>query len=669
MPKTDYEYPEVDAPEYTKEELEYRGFVIQRLEDARDKRDQEHAEFDDMSYVDYWETNARAGHSYIEPKKNAEDVRIVTGTTKEKVDTFVSALLNYNLEPNIMAYNRENREVRDLGENMEAMVKKSRDVEMPDYEVKKVLIYQEGAIQGDCFVEDVLVEYAEIGKKLTGDKWDDAIKLKKVWSNDDTRVHREIQSNIIAGLNFYPGNVKDFYMASQPYVFTREIKTYEECKQLYGDWTRWGNVAARVNPLSSHVGEGDVQFHDWSLEENEEGFVEVIKYYDKPRNEFMLILNGVMMLPIGFPLEALLGVTEYPMVKFSLFPISRHFFYSKGISSKTKVDQAMIDEFYKMFIVKTRKSVKPPHANNTGRHLTERIFMPGRITNDIDPNRLGEIGDNKGVTQSEFNMLSYIKKTIDEKSVSPVFQGESPEGEQTATEVVELKKQSLQKLGLAVYGVINFEKSLAWLRLHNIVQHWTKVEDTKVDKVKGGIKNIYKRIEMDDSFNDGTRGTRVIQFTEEPMDGQRIKAAEDAVLGTTGRKVRIVQLKPEELRNARLNWEIIVSPTPKDSDALEKAQFNESMVQGMQLFPQAMNMDYWREQWALKGNLDPDKAFVNPQQQQMAQQQMMQQQMAAQGQLTGQGQTINNKLNQAVRGRTPTAGSQQRPTVNSMVRR
>ena len=681
--KQDYEYPEVEVPDYSDDELAYRGFLIMRLEKSRDARDQEHAEFDEMNYVDYWETNAKAGNTYIEPKRNIEDVRIKAGTTKEKVDTFTSALLGYNLEPNVMAYDRDNREVRELGENMEAMVKKSRKIETPDYDAKKILFYQEAAVQGDCFVEDVLVEYSEVGKRLTADDWDEAIQLKKVWSEEeDARIYREIKSNLISGLNFYPGNIRDFYMHSQPYIFTRELKTYEECEQLFSEWKRWENVPAKVNTLTAHIGEGDVEFHDWTLEENKPGFVEVIKYYDKPKNEFNIMLNGVVMLPVGFPLEALTGANEYPIARFSLFPITRHFFYSKGISAKTKVDQAMMDEMYRMYIVKTQKSVKPPLANNSGRHLTDRVFMPGRITNDLDPNQLGEIGTNQGVTQAEFNMLSYVKSTIDEKSVSSVMQGQSPEGQQTATETVMLQKQSMQKLGLAIHGAINFEKALAWIRLHNIQHHWTKAEDVKANKYRGELQNLYKRIEMEDTFDDGSAGTRIIEFTEEPQTGKQL-LAKQKLMNKKGRKVKFIQLNPKELRSVKLNWVIEIEPTPKDSDALEKAQFEESMVRGLQVFgPQSFNMEYLKEQWALKNDLDPDKLFVSKEQQQMMQQraQQQQQQLQAQGaqgtqgavRPTGQQQPqagrVNQQLQQAVRGRQPTAASQQKPSLNTLTR-
>lgn len=644
----DYKYPSVEPPDYSKEELDYRGYLIRRLEAARDLRDQTHPEFDDMSYTDYWMTNAKASNSYIPPKLNREDVRIVTGVTAEKIDTFVSALLNYNLLPNIRAFDQDEREIRELGENLEALVLKSNKLE--NYDLKRPLIYKETASQGDCFVEELLMEYRDIGKTLTSNSWDDAIDLKKNWKEEKKpRMRRELVSNIISGLNFYPGNIRDFFIESQPYLFTRELKTYEECRQLYGNWERWKNVPARVSKFTEYVGEGDVKFNDWSLEETKDGFVEVIKYQDKPLNELMIVLNGVMMLPVGFPLEALLGKIEYTIAKNSMFPISRHFFYSKGITAKTKVDQAIMDEFYKMFTVKTQKSVKPPMANNTGRHVSSKIFMPSAIVDDIDIEKLQEIGQNGGVTQSEFAFLQFIKETIDNKSVSPTFEGTASGGPQTATEIMELKKQSLQKLGLAVYGAINFEKQRSRLRLHNIITNWTKVEDKRVNSTKESLKDVYRRFEMDDES--GVSDTRVIEMTTELKESDQLLALEK-LMGRRGRKVKIVQINPEELRKTDLLFDIEINPTPTDSDALEKAQYREDVTWLLGTFgPQSFNMEYLMEEGLLKSKLDPDKAKVEAPQMPMPGQ-------APQGSVTSQ-------MNQAVTGRQP---SPSQPSLNTLAR-
>src|SRR5690606_18688458 len=138
------------------------------------------------------------------------------------------------------------------------------------------------------------------------------------------------------------------------------------------------------------------------------------------------------------------------------------------------------------------KSYMPPLANNTGRVLSRKIFNAGEITNQIDPNKISPIGDNNGVSQSEFAAFEFIKNIVDQKSVSPAFAGDQTSGRQTATEILELKKQQMMKLGLVIYGIINLEKQLSWLRIYNILTNWTKKQDAKVNELTGQLEDTFK---------------------------------------------------------------------------------------------------------------------------------------------------------------------------------
>ena len=167
-PIVEYDYPSVEIVKYSDKEKDYRGYVIERMEKARDLREHNHDEFDGMTYDEWYESNAKAANSYIPPRKNKKDTRIVTGITNEKVVTMQSALLNLNLDVNISAYDKNNQEIEDLGDNAEALVSKSRQIENPDWDLQKPLIYKELLDQGTVFVEDTIFEWKEVEKKLRG---------------------------------------------------------------------------------------------------------------------------------------------------------------------------------------------------------------------------------------------------------------------------------------------------------------------------------------------------------------------------------------------------------------------------------------------------------------------------------------------------------------------
>jgi hypothetical protein len=144
-------------PEYSEEEKEFRSRIYFEMERAKDQRSADFPEFDDMDYVTYWESNAKAANSYIPPKTDDQDVRTTSGTTLEKKNTLLTSILNLSLEPDVEAFDQNDEELEELGTVMEDLIRKSREIE--DYDQKKVRIYDELLTQGTVFVEEQYKEF------------------------------------------------------------------------------------------------------------------------------------------------------------------------------------------------------------------------------------------------------------------------------------------------------------------------------------------------------------------------------------------------------------------------------------------------------------------------------------------------------------------------------
>jgi hypothetical protein len=340
---------------------------------------------------------------------------------------------------------------------------------------------------------------------------------------------------------------------------------------------------------------------------------EIIKFYDKWANEMMIMINGVMMLPVGFPLTAVSPSGEYPIAKLPIEPISKFCAYSNSVPAKTKVDQALFDEMLRSIVTIFQQKTKPPMANNTGRPLSPRIFDPGSIHSNIDPNKLSPILKDNGLTSADFAVFDLIKKIIDEKTVSPVFAGESQSGQQTATEIVELKKQSMMKLGFVIWGVMRFEKRMAWLRIHNILENWTKPIETEVDKIKNDIKEIYRTMTVNMPLEDGREGRKIISMNPEmanEMTEERIMAEEE-FLSQSGIPTRKIYLNPKELRTLKATWFVTITPTEKDSTALDRVLYTTNLTEAAKLFgPQSLNLPYHKRRFAILAKEDPEKYFL-----------------------------------------------------------
>ena len=611
-PPFEEEIKSYNQPDYTDQEIKYRTFLIDRLESARNQREDSHIEFDDRNYTDHYDTNYKAGNSYLRPKKNKFDSRIVTGTTLEKENTFISMMLNYNFEPNISVFDKTNLPLTGLGNKIESLVKKSFQLE--SFEDKEPLILKEATDQGTAFVEDVWVEEWEIQKKLKKIDYKN-FKVDDIkWETKRKKKVIGCRANLIPGTGVYLGNVKNFFIETQPYLFTRDVITYGEAKACYEAYDRFQYVPRKIEKTNETEDGSEVR--DWSLEQIEGELVEVIKYEDKKNNEYMLLLNGVMMYSVGFPLTEISPSGEYNLVKFDIEAISRFFAYSKGIPAKTKIDQEVLDDTLRTMVLRLRQMQAPPMANNTGTILSQNIFYPGQITPDINPNQIQPIIQNNTIGAGEFNVYQLIKQIVDEKTMNPIVSGQTPEQKQTATQVLQEKQQSMMKLGYAVYGIIAFYRKLTWLRIYNILTHWTAPIDSQIDEVKQQIKDMYQRISVEEQDEYG-RFTRVIEFDNSGLDKSQAQLdAEAEIMSTPGNQVQKIYLNGKKLREKALeyNFFVNVAPIPKESSQLDATMFEERIGKAKVLFgPMSTNDEYLKMRWAVMSKEDPEKYWAKQQ--------------------------------------------------------
>lgn len=602
--------PKVD---YSEEELEYRSSLIEDLRHAANQRAQKWVEFDDMDFETWYWRAKKANEGYIEPRRNKEDVKVVTGTTREKTNILVATLLNYNLEADITSYDEDGFKQIELGQKMEGMVRKSRELELPAYDMKRPLAYKELVGQGNVFVEEQWIEYEIPQKDLENLKWSEGVDPSKVkWKERMNKNYSLCNSSVITGLDMFPGNMREFFMELQPFVCIRRRLSRAEAKMRYGTWERFKYVPYELTNKANTDDEDE--YNDFQMIQTEVNFVEEIRYFNKWTNEYMIMLNGVLMLPVGFPLSAMLGICEYPIAKGDAEPISRNFFYSRGVGAKTRMDQAMIDEMFKMMIVKTRKSYKPPLANRGNYNIGAEVYMPGHIFKGVDPDKLKPIGEHNGVTPAEFNMFKFVKGIIDDKTVSPIMEGQSVGSNTTAREVIEMKQQSMIKIGMPMLGIINLEKRMAWLRIYNILKNWTEPIDKRLVEVSEGVKdfeNVYRKIEFDSEMDSGEVGREQIEFMEGVLpSSEQVLAEEEIIERFTGEKVKKTYINPEALASIKNHWYIDITPTEKSNSALKAARFEESVSKGMQIFMplgKRPNVDYLSKRWATLNGESPEK--------------------------------------------------------------
>ncbi len=271
----------------------------------------------------------------------------------------------------------------------------------------------------------------------------------------------------------------------------------------------------------------------------------------------------------------------------------------------------------KLAVLKTQKSFAPPRYNISGRILSSRIFMPGKINNGLPPNSLPPIeGENTGVTQGEMNMIQYIQNSIDSETTSPTFQGQASQGNPTATEIVELQRQSKQMLGLVIFSVSMLEWKLEWLRLQNLIANWFAPQDEIVDEMRNEVKNKYREVSVKRPIDGEGMGTRMVIPTDQGIPSPyAIMQAEDIYKKELGQPVRLIFIDPAVVTSSKLCWQIVVTPREKRTSETQKLMFRAEMADA-QAFGPMLNMSYLGERFASVWQEDPNKLFKSPEQMQ-----------------------------------------------------
>lgn len=603
----------VEQVPYSDEEIKARNFQIEELNSAYDQRQTSYTELDDMSYDRWYIENKKAASGYVRPRTNPHEVRTNSAVVRSKSLALLSQLLEYKFEPDVEAYDENSQPDRVTGELSEDLIRKSRELE--DYNSKRALFYKELIDQGNVFVWERFVEHAATVKNIKNMDVADLSKLK--WTESVETIKRQCEAEMVSGLNVYLGNIREYDIQKQPFVGIRFERTRAESYATYGGWERWKYVPHKIQRVTSD--QGARNYDDWTMIEVKQNMVEEIHDFNPCNNTYQIFLNGVAMLPVGFPLQYVAGgQVRIPVIKGNGEPISPNFAYCRSVPSKNKFNQQMMDEFLRAMIIKTRSSYNPAMANMTGKKLTQKIFYPSTIHEGIQPDKLMPILTPTGVTGPEFNMMTYLKQVIDDDSVAAIWQGQEG-GQRTATEASILTKQTMMKLGVMLLGVTNFEKDLCWARLYNIFQNWTDPIDRELVQLRDGMTayiNVYRSETVESQLEDGRTGKKVIEFSEELPENGQVEAEEDLLSSLRGEPIRKIYVNPSALKNIRHKFHIEIVPSEKQTSELRKAQFEETGIKMLQLFPETTNREYIQKQMAINADLDPDKV-INKQQPQM----------------------------------------------------
>lgn len=597
-----------DVPDYSVEEREYLSGLQIKLERARNERESPHDELDGMTYSQYWESNEKGANTFIEPKKNREDSNFQSGTVRRKIFAFLAELLKFEFYADVTAFDKNDLEVRALGNSVEDAIAKGNEMDGDDE--NRMLRQYELLKQGDVFPEKVWDEKFVKDKKFKGAKFDGQIKGLDIITKWKRAICKP-KTNILCGLNVYLGNIREYDFANQPYVFTVEVLDYAAAEAKYKDWERWEHVGKTIKQFAPNT-QRSMVYNNWRLLELQKDKVEKIAYQDKSGNEFALILNGVLMTPVGLPLPW--GYEDYNITQQHLKPINAKFAYGASIPKELRGNVLLYDDLVRIMHLRNLQALVPARANLTGRTLSRRIFLPAAITAGISPKDVPLMDERaaQGIGASEYNFVNMMMENIDKNSVGPIPSGQQPIGDPTATEVLEISRQSKTMLNNVLIACTLLEWKLSWLSLYTVLAKWFDPTGDRVDEARQQLVKTYRTYSVRRPIENKGMGYRVtvpVGESDTLPSAEEVKQLEDSKEQETGIPYRFTFLKAPEVSASKWVWQITIRSKPKADDEISKMMFNKMVSDAMALFGLDVNLPELESEYAVMWDRDPKKFF------------------------------------------------------------
>jgi len=455
---------------------------------------------------------------------------------------------------------------------------------------------------------------------------DDGGKLK-VKSN--TITESKLYSEIVPIEEFYPQTVWVDHIHEMTYCFRRKIVTYQKFLEDFAQYSQASNVSPRIS--GGATGDAELPYYHTNISDDvEDGNVEVIYYFNKDTDEYILIANDVWLNPkiiadeeeVTSPIP--FSHKELPFWELQFEKFGAGFFYGKSLPDKLKSLQDVFNILSNMLLDQSFLTIFPPILTSGFDSIEDDYLTPGRrISVDTQGLSLSEsyrtldMGTPGGWHQF---ILSFTKSIMEESSVDQVQSGVAGVGERTtASEIRTAAEGVAATLGIfgkmARVGV----KRQAMLRTKNILQYWTRPGNPVISGVLGDggkaqFAKAFNTFSIDDTrLSNGDRGKKVIMMFAEnkqmPTKGE-LQGAEKAFEILNNENIEFVATPAEYIRNFDFDVKLIANPKLENTQESEKALVLEKARVYLSFFPDLVDKKELAAQVAEKFGDDPTKIFT-----------------------------------------------------------
>lgn len=597
--------------------------VFLKFRRSADDRNRNFQYFDGLNLIEYIEDSVRRFTTNVDEREDIEDwqARIHDPFTRNKVLTILGKVVQ--VLPMAQFKGRGDEDIRkaiiltNLYEYCE---------ELDDYEELMTFILLEAIVKGTA----IGYEGLERKEKLFKDVKNVNDKLTYVTNKE---IRTRLYGAVVPLEDFYPQHVGIRNIKSMAYCFWRTVIPYQKFLMDWGMYAKAEKV--QMKKVTDNERENRPFYLDFISGDVEEGMVELIRYYNKDTDEYVVIANGVWLNPINVgdaveisPLP--FNHKELPFwdIKFDFF--GSDFFYGKSLPDRLKSMQDVLNVLTNMLLDQSFLTIFPPLLTNGFDAVEDDYLRPGRrVPIDTQGQPISQafmkldLGTPSGWHQY---ILEYTRKIMEQSSVDQVSSGQAGVGGRTTAQEIRVAAEGVASM-LGIFGrMVNFGiKRKALLKAGNIMQFYTDPSSPVIQRVMGETGNaefnkVFNTFKIDNAvLTSGKRGMKIIEMYRSPEDKPtkpQLKARAALSKLETGKRVEIIAVEPDYIRNVQADVEIVTNPKKEASRDIEKAIQLEKVRVYMSFFPQQVDINELAAQTAEKLGDDPTKILkdeiINP---------------------------------------------------------
>src|SRR3990167_2263013 len=642
IPETSLSKSRFNAPAYTPsnkaQEVIKNTWV--RYTDMRNNRDQNYRWFGktrDGTYrnlITYINTMEKRWNSDGIPRVNLEDwqASVFKPETRNKVLTILSAVAQQR--PRMKFKGREKSDyMRELV--IGDMYDWSEDTDNGDEMALYTML--DAIIHGTAIRYEGYEDCKKVIKELK--PGEDGYDLYNLDYDEKVVIEKKVVTKEVQLQDFYFGSMMNRRMDEQPDCVWRKLMRLNDFKKEFAGWEN----AKYVLPGGDLTDETYfAAFASDEIREKQSELVEVIRYYSKETDEFIILANGVWVNPLSKSKVCPLPFShkELPFYSVLFEPFSSTFPYGKALPDKMLGIQDSINALLNMVLDQSYVSIHP-------------LLVTGDedVLDDVDltPNSINYVGaDTQNIMEikrsppapAHFNMLQFLHNSLEESSTDSTQSGQTGEAG-TATEVRVAAQAAARSFALFLNFVEYGYKRKAQLRVKNILQFLTSPSILK--KVLGDdgeerFSEAYQEFVVNNvALTNGKKGQRVIRMVN---DKEELFKSLEERKSNLDDNTEVLTILPEYIRDFDWDTEVIEGSSIDESDEVKQALTTQFAGQVMTLFPDMVNRESLFADYLEVFRKDKQKLKLQPS---MQPNPMMN--PSAQGQ--GQGGVANQIVNKA----------------------